>query len=114
MLITRRHLIDRLRRKQVRPTNLSLEGDPEGRSVPPSKQEGSIERDEHRQRLLSRIAELPALQQEVITRAYLQGFTLREVAEQLESPLGTVKSALSRGLARLRDRLTDEQRTADG
>ncbi|MCP4906663.1 MAG: sigma-70 family RNA polymerase sigma factor, partial [bacterium] len=111
--ITRRHLIDRLRRKQVRPTNLSLEGDPEGRSAPPSKQEGVIERDEHRQRLLARVAELPALQQEVITRAYLQGFTLREVAEQLESPLGTVKSALSRGLARLRDRLADEHRAAD-
>ncbi len=114
MLITRRHLIDRLRRKKVRPTNLSLEGDPEGRNVPPSKNEGAIERDEHRQRLLSRVAELPALQQEVITRAYLQGFTLREVAEQLESPLGTVKSALSRGLARLRDRLADEHRAADG
>ena len=39
---------------------------------------------------------------------------VHEVAEQLESPLGTVKSALSRGLARLRDRLADEHRTADG
>jgi DNA-directed RNA polymerase specialized sigma24 family protein len=37
MLIARRHLIDRLRRKKVRPTNLSLEGDPssgkEGKSA---------------------------------------------------------------------------------
>jgi DNA-directed RNA polymerase specialized sigma24 family protein len=41
----------------------------------------------------------------VIERAYLQGFTLREVSEQLEAPLGTVKSALSRGLARLRERV---------
>lgn len=71
-----------------------------------------MERDERRNLLVSRVAELPALQQEVITRAYLQGFTLREVAEQLESPLGTVKSALSRGLARLRDRLADDQRTS--
>ena len=31
MLIAKRHAIDRLRRKQVRPTNLSLEGDPAGR-----------------------------------------------------------------------------------
>jgi DNA-directed RNA polymerase specialized sigma24 family protein len=35
------------------------------------------------------------------------------VAEQLEAPLGTVKSALSRGLARLRDRLADDQRTSE-
>ena len=37
-------------------------------------------------------------------------FTLREVAEQLEVPIGTIKSALSRGLARLRDRLADDHR----
>jgi DNA-directed RNA polymerase specialized sigma24 family protein len=41
----------------------------------------------------------------VIERTYMQGFTLREVSEQLGAPLGTVKSALSRGLAKLRDRL---------
>ena len=64
--------------------------------------------------LHERIKELPVLQQEVIERAYLQGFTLREVSEQLEAPLGTVKSALSRGLARLRDRLADEQRIGEG
>jgi len=114
MLITRRHLIDRLRRKRVRPNNISLEGDPEGRGEPENQQRSSMERDERRNLLVSRVAELPPLQQEVITRAYLQGFTLREVAEQLESPLGTVKSALSRGLARLRDRLADDQRVSGG
>ena len=62
---------------------------------------------------MDRINELPALQQEVLTRAYLQGFTLREVAEQLEAPLGTIKSALSRGLARLRDRLASDERVAE-
>ena len=54
------------------------------------------------------------MQREVIERAYLQGFTLREVAEQLDAPLGTVKSALSRGLARLRDRLADDPRVREG
>jgi RNA polymerase sigma-70 factor (ECF subfamily) len=55
-------------------------------------------------KLLERIAELPELQRVVIERAYLQGYTLREVSEQLDAPLGTIKSALSRGLARLRER----------
>ncbi|HVP72870.1 MAG TPA: sigma-70 family RNA polymerase sigma factor, partial [Phycisphaerales bacterium] len=54
--------------------------------------------------LRKRIAELPELQRIVIERAYLQGFTLREVSEQLNAPLGTIKSALSRGLERLRER----------
>jgi len=113
MLIAKRHAIDRLRRKQVRPTNLSLEGDPAGR--PGVVEDSGLKegRDEQRQLLLDRIGELPALQQEVLTRAYLQGFTLREVAEQLEAPLGTIKSALSRGLARLRDRLAGDERLAE-
>ena len=58
--------------------------------------------------LMARIGELPALQREVIERTYLRGFTLREVSEQLNAPLGTVKSALSRGLARLRDRMSSD------
>lgn len=110
MLISKRHAIDRLRRKQVRPNNLSLEGDPTDRRGGPTPGVLPEERDERRQILLDRIQELPALQQEVLTRAYLQGFTLREVAEQLDAPLGTVKSALSRGLARLRDRLAGDDR----
>ncbi|MFM8641437.1 MAG: RNA polymerase sigma factor, partial [Phycisphaerales bacterium] len=55
--------------------------------------------------LRRRVAELPELQRVVIERTYIQGFTLREVSEQLGAPLGTIKSALSRGLARLRDRM---------
>jgi RNA polymerase sigma-70 factor (ECF subfamily) len=60
--------------------------------------------------LRRRIAELPELQRGVIERTYLQGFTLREVSEQLGAPLGTVKSALSRGLGRLRDRLASDNK----
>jgi RNA polymerase sigma-70 factor (ECF subfamily) len=60
--------------------------------------------------LKARIDELPALQREVIERTYIRGFTLREVSEQLNAPLGTVKSALSRGLTRLRDRMGDAER----
>ena len=81
MLITRRHLIDRLRKQTVR-----------------------AESQEERAKLAYRIRDLPDLQRAVIERAYLQGFSLREIATQLDTPLGTVKSALSRGLAKLRER----------
>jgi len=102
MLIARRHLIDRLRRSSVRPTPRTLEGEPgeAGTAMPGQR----IVDEEVNEKLLERIRELPDLQRVVIERAYLQGFTLREVSEQLDAPLGTIKSALSRGLARLRER----------
>ena len=103
MLIARRHLIDRLRRNAVRGTTATFQPD----GAAPGEQrtpEQKPQEDERNGVLLQRIAELPELQRIVIERAYLLGYTLREVSEQLEAPLGTVKSALSRGLARLRER----------
>lgn len=103
MLIARRHLIDRLRRNIANPQPAALEPD---RIDVPSAKEGSQPQQtptdqERNSELRRRIATLPRLQRVVIERAYLHGFTLREVAEQLDSPLGTIKSALSRGLAKL-------------
>ena len=104
MLLTRRHLIDRLRRKGARPDPGHLDettGLARDESVPRS----ATADEESSDLLRQQIDELPELQRTVIERAYLQGFTLREVAAQLDAPLGTVKSALSRGLNRLRDRI---------
>ncbi len=111
MLIARRHLIDQLRRRSVRPKSTLLDekmtaaattGEPGHRS----------QADERNANLRQQIAKLPELQRVVIERAYLQGFTLREVSQQLDTPLGTVKSALSRGLNKLRDH-SDETTKAD-
>ena len=44
----------------------------------------------------------------VVKRAYLGGQTLRQIGEELNTPLGTVKSALSRALTRLRERGSEE------
>lgn len=104
MLITRRHLIDRLRRQSARPDRVALD---ENRAESPAfaaDAGGSrAESNEGRERLRHQLARLPELQRTVIERAYLQGFSLREIAEQLDAPLGTVKSALSRGLTKLRE-----------
>ena len=109
MLIARRHLIDRLRRKVARPELLGLESENETTFMPEGNASGLEMPAEANGALRARIQELPALQREVIERTYLQGFTLREVSEQLQAPLGTVKSALSRGLARLRERMGDAE-----
>ncbi|MFO0895291.1 MAG: sigma-70 family RNA polymerase sigma factor [Phycisphaerales bacterium] len=108
MLIARRHLIDRLRRKGARPEQLGF--DPQlDRYESAGPKDPTPGPSEASPKLRERLRELPELQRQVIERAYLQGFTLREVSQQLNAPLGTIKSALSRGLARLRDRLSGEQ-----
>ena len=109
MLITRRHLIDRLRRKSARPEQLGFDASME--ALGPVASPPELPGGEHDVEVLRRrIAELPELQRVVIERTYLQGFTLREVSEQLGAPLGTVKSALSRGLGRLRDRMSSDNK----
>jgi RNA polymerase sigma-70 factor (ECF subfamily) len=109
MLISRRHLVDRLRRKRARISASSMEESAvrdERRDLQPIGQE--IERNERFAEVMKKVADLPALQQSVVTRAYLGGQTLRQISEELNTPLGTVKSALSRALVRLRERTGEE------
>lgn len=54
-----------------------------------------------------RLAALPPAAEIVLRLHYLEEMTLVEVAEALEIPVGTVKSRLAYGLARLREQLGD-------
>jgi RNA polymerase sigma-70 factor, ECF subfamily len=106
MLIARRHLVDRLRRSRVRIKGASLDestGVAGGDASLPIG--GRMEDRERYLALLEKIDTLPELQRTVVKRAYLGGQTLRQVGEELGVPLGTVKSALSRALVRLRERM---------
>jgi RNA polymerase sigma-70 factor, ECF subfamily len=106
MLISRRMFIDRLRRRMVRPNSISLD---EGLHDIASVDTQDNEIKESSAAIRRRMSELPELQREVIERVYLQGYSLREVAEQRNMPVGTIKSALSRGLGRLREKFGMEQ-----
>lgn len=112
MLITRRHLVDKLRRSRARVKASSLDSTelivPEAVSPVEADRPGPMERDERFGALMQKIAALPELQRTVVTRAYLRGQTLRQIGEELNTPLGTIKSALSRALVRLRERTSEE------
>lgn len=57
--------------------------------------------------LLACLGHLPKDHQRCILLAYYDGYTHEEIATRLTTPVGTVKSRIRRGLARLRECLDD-------
>ena len=111
MLISRRHLVDRLRRTKARVKAVSLDDKQPQRGGEQSESDSgaAMEQNERFGELMRRVNKLPDLQRTVVTRAYLGGQTLRQIGEELNTPIGTIKSAPSRALVRLRERGPNEE-----
>lgn len=106
VLITRRYLVDRLRRSRVRVKAtyaLQEQWAGGGESDAPDSPLQHVEDSERFEALMKRIERLPELQRAVLTRAYLGGQTLRQIGLELDRPIGTIKSTLSRAMVRLRE-----------
>lgn len=96
-VITRRHLVDRHRRRTVR-------GLPEPVDRLPSTlpdAEAALAARLRQERLATAVAALPDAQRRVVVGHHLEGRSLEDLAEAEGVAIGTIKSRLHRGRARL-------------
>jgi RNA polymerase sigma factor (sigma-70 family) len=101
---------DQLRVKQRRPTNslddLEIESDHVSYFHDPAeKPDEFVERQELNRTIQGGISTLPAEQRVILVLSDVQGLSYQEIAQVTGLSLGTVKSRLSRGRAKLRDYL---------
>jgi len=104
LTLVHRRAVDLVRREQHRRTE-SYEAI-ELSAAPDSTDETALLSLE-RARVQEALKKLSDQQREAIELAYYGGFTQSELAERLGEPLGTIKSRMFNGLARLRDMLQE-------
>jgi RNA polymerase sigma-70 factor (ECF subfamily) len=76
-------------------------GDEEGRVD--ERPAAATERDDERAQVREALRRLPAAQREALVLAYWGGLTADEIAQRSQVPLGTAKSRIRLGLAKLRE-----------
>ena len=105
LTLVHRRAVDLVRREERRRTE-PLADEPVGAEPSEPMEEAAWLRFE-RERVQAALKQLPDNQREALELAYFGGFSQSELAERLGVPLGTIKSRMFAGLARLRELLDD-------
>ena len=106
-----RHYVDTVRERARQPAIEAASGDEDPLAQVPSDAEGPeahVERMRLQARLLQALGRLNPEQRAVVALHDVEGYTLEELEEILEAPLGTLKSRLHRARAALREALARE------
>jgi RNA polymerase sigma-70 factor, ECF subfamily len=101
-MMARRRAIDRVRRVQAA-DDRELRAAGASHTTPYDEVSETVEGRLERERMRRCLGDLTALQRESIELSFYRGYTHREVAQLLATPLGTIKSRMRDGLIRLRD-----------
>ncbi len=98
--------IDELRRQRARPTPVyDVQDRPALRELEDARSDvvGAALDGERRRLISAALARIPEEQRAVIELAYFAGLSQSEIAEQLQNPIGTVKTRARLALQKLRD-----------
>jgi len=104
LTMARSRAIDLIRRRRIRPQPGADDMVMETKDASPAP-DVQFEWVQRAEVIQEAMGALPLLQRLAIELAFFEGLTQAEIAEQLEVPLGTVKTRIRQGLLKLRDRL---------
>jgi RNA polymerase sigma-70 factor (ECF subfamily) len=105
MNLARSRAIDRLRSRRARPETGADDAEVARMPdlAPPIDDQLALS--DQAERIRAAVEQLSLLQRVAIELAFYEGLTHVEIAERLELPLGTVKTRIRQGLAKLKERL---------
>lgn len=105
----RNHCFDVMRRRRAPMLPLGRRGDPEEPESLPASDEPpparSLQSSEARRLLAHAISQLPEPEREVFVRREIQGLSILEIADEMDTPAPTIRSRLHRAKLELRSKL---------
>jgi RNA polymerase sigma-70 factor, ECF subfamily len=103
--IVHNRAIDALRRGMVHDRRRASDEGLEERFETGERTDAEVARRDEAREVRTALKTLPDEQLKVIELAYFGGFTHSEIADMLDTPIGTVKGRMRLGLAKMRERL---------